>query len=126
MSYLVSFKQKVSQLVSGLHRQPDKTIPLDAIKQAMLNVLPRNGSPCNYRLHFLVMYATNTETLWHARIKLMQILAFEMGEEKARHRLEEISSMFPDKRRTQRWCQFESSLSSSVFGWLSSTQRNEL
>ncbi len=67
---------------------------LEDIREAMLDGLEVKGAATASKLELKVTYASDLNDLWYLRGDVMAAIAAVDGEAVARHKLDQISSMF--------------------------------
>ena len=74
----------------------EDVITMDQIREAMLALTAHEQSDRAAGLGRRIRYATDLQALWFMRGELMHLLARSHGEEEARERVDEVSSLFAD------------------------------
>ena len=80
----------------GLSAGGDDSVPLEEIREAMLELAHTDQSDPGLKVVRRIRYAIDVQTLWFLRGEVMGLLARTRGEAAAREEIDRISDLFAD------------------------------
>jgi hypothetical protein len=83
-----------SLLGASMAAPPRGPVPLEAIRQAMLDLLHEEGCQTFPHVERRILLAADLQALWYLRSDLMAALSYLQGERIARQNLQHITDMF--------------------------------